>query len=107
MSDVTVVCVTCGKEKIYPSYEYAKGWTLGKAEYCPNCKPSKPIPRVPNKPAIWYKFHWYICLLRGNRDDTIDPAIEKALTGVISSRRSPPTQSATRRVLALGFGVER
>ena len=69
MSDVTLVCVTCGKESTYPCFQDAKGWTLGNAEYCPNCKPPKPIPRVPNKPAIWYKFHWYICLLRGNRKD--------------------------------------
>jgi hypothetical protein len=71
MSDVTLVCVTCGKEKIYPSFEYAqsKGWTLGHEEYCSKCKPQKPIPRTPNKPAIWYKFHWYICLLSGNRHD--------------------------------------
>ena len=69
MSDVTMVCVACGKEKIFDSWEHAKGWTLGRAEYCPNCKPPKPIPRVPKKPAIWYKFYWYLCLLRGSRED--------------------------------------
>ena len=72
MSDVTVVCVICGKEKIYCSFEDAKGWTLGHAEYCPKCKPQKPIPRVPNKQPVWYQFHWYICLLRGSRQDNIE-----------------------------------
>lgn len=69
MSDVTLVCVTCGKESTYPCFQDAKGWTLGHAEYCPSCKPPKPIPRVPRNPAVWYKFHWYICLLRGGREE--------------------------------------
>ena len=72
MSDVTVVCVSCGKERVYPSFEDAKGWSLGQAEYCGECKPAKPIPRVPRKPALWYKFHWYLCLLRGNRKDNME-----------------------------------
>jgi len=72
MSDVMVVCVTCGKESTYPCFQDAKGWTLGNLEYCPNCKPPKPIPRVPNKPPEWYKFFWYISLLRGGRDDNIE-----------------------------------
>ena len=72
MSDVTVVCITCGKEKIYPTFKYAesKGWTLGNAEYCKSCKP--PTPRVPSKPAVWYQFHWYLSLLRGNMQDNLD-----------------------------------
>ena len=32
---------TCGKEKIYPSYEYAKGWILGLEEYCTQLQASK------------------------------------------------------------------
>ncbi len=74
MSDVTLVCVTCGSEKVFPSFKYAqtKGWTLGHAEYCSKCTPQKPIPRVPNKPAVWYRFHWYMCLLRGGRQDNVE-----------------------------------
>ena len=71
MSDVTIVCVKCGKEKIFEEFQQAsdQGWTLGIREYCKRCKPDRPIPRVPHQPAIWYKFYWYLSLLRGNRDD--------------------------------------
>ena len=72
MSDVTVVCVKCGKEKIFPSFLYAKskGWTLGNLEYCKNCEPDLK-PQLPNKPPVWYQFHWYLSLLRGNMRDNL------------------------------------
>ena len=73
MTDVTVVCVKCGREKVYDSFREAesRGWTLGNLEYCGKCEPDKPIPRVPDRPPVWYKFHWYICLLRGGKEDNL------------------------------------
>lgn len=73
MSDVTVVCVKCGKEKIFPSFLYAesKGWTMGLEEYCKNCKPEPELPQPPSKPAVWYQFYWYLSLLRGGRDENL------------------------------------
>lgn len=71
MSSVTIVCVICGKEKTYDSFEYAesKGWTLGNHEYCKTCKVRPPAP--PSKPKVWYQFYWYLSLLRGNMRDNL------------------------------------
>lgn len=70
MSDVTVVCVTCGKEKIYCTFEDARGWTLGLAEYCPKCKPEKPP--MPRHSREWYQFYYYLSLLKGNMEDNLE-----------------------------------
>jgi hypothetical protein len=72
MSDVTLVCVTCGKEKIYCTFKDAqkKGWTLGNAEYCPKCKPEKPP--MPRRTREWYQFYYYLSMLRGNTLDNLD-----------------------------------
>ena len=72
MSSVSVVCVICGKDKTYVSFEYAesKGWTLGNHEYCKTCKPLPPS--LPSKPGVWYQFYWYLSLLRGNMQDNLE-----------------------------------
>jgi len=72
MSDVTLVCVSCGKEKIYDTFEEAqkKGWTLGNAECCSTCKPEKPP--MPRHTREWYQFYYYLSMLRGNTLDNLE-----------------------------------
>lgn len=72
MSDVQMVCTTCGKEKIYCTFEEAlqKGWTLGLAECCPKCKPE--TPPMPRHSKEWYQFYYYLALLKGNMEDNLE-----------------------------------